>query len=162
MNIVLDRDKNPKYYYSTKSYNSMKKNVLSLFFFAFISIATAIFSISEANAQTNCDVIRYHGQGYSTRIFSVINNWNGTYTIVLIVENDGCPGPGCKKMNHYAVEADPGTYSNISVQALSGSFTFANIDYGPTIGGIPFQGFRISNANGMETARPPLSRSLIP
>ena len=127
----------------------MKKNVLSLFFFAFISIATAIFSISEANAQTNCDVIRYHGQGYSTRIFSVINNWNGTYTIVLIVENDGCPGPACKKMNHYAVEADPGTYSNISVQALSGAFTFANIDYGPTIGGIPFQGFRISNANGM-------------
>ena len=112
----------------------------------FCLILTSIF-ITSLQAQDTCEVPKYHGQGYTTTIASVTDNGGGSYTIVLRVENDGCSG--CKKLNSYSVEADPGTYSDISVQLISGSFTFANINYGPDLGGDPFQGFRINNANGM-------------
>ncbi len=107
------------------------------------------FNFYSLHAQQDCSDSQFMGQGYTTSIDTVADNGDGSFTIVLIVENDGCPGPACKKLNHYSVEADPGTYSNISVQQLTGDFTFASINYGPDLGGDPFQGFRISNANGM-------------
>lgn len=100
-----------------------------------------------------CIIQTTQDQGYSTSISNVIDNGNGSYTITLIVENDGCNG--CKKLNTYAVEAEPGTYSDVTVDVLSGNFTYANIDLGPDLGNnIPFQGFRINNANGMGNGNP--------
>ena len=128
--------------------NTVTINVLSRRFFFVFSMLFAFISIS-LKAQTDCEISKFQGQGYTTTLTSVIDNGNGSYNIVVIVSNDGCPGPQCKKLNHYSVEADAGTYSNISVLVISGSFTFANINYGPDLGGDPFDGFRINNANGM-------------
>jgi hypothetical protein len=100
-------------------------------------------------AQENCEVSKDMGEGYTTRISSVTDNGNDSYTIVLIVEHGTCIGSPCKQLVHYSVEADPGTYSGISVQTLYGQFGYASIDYGPNLGGDPFQGFRINNTNGM-------------
>lgn len=41
-------------------------------------------------AQSGCGITKYHGDGYSTTINSVVDNGDGTYTIVLYVEHDGC------------------------------------------------------------------------
>lgn len=100
-------------------------------------------------AEEPCTISQDHGQGYSTTISSVVENEDGSHTIVLIVEHDGSTGPGYKKMSQYTVEADPGTYSNVSVQALSGNFSYMNIDYGPNFAGCPFQGFRINRIRGL-------------
>jgi len=100
-------------------------------------------------AEEPCTISQDHGQGYSTTISSVVENEDGSHTIVLIVEHDGSTGPGYKKMSQYTVEADPGTYSNVSVQALSGNFSYMNIDYGPNFAGCPFQGFRINRIQGL-------------
>jgi hypothetical protein len=107
-----------------------------------------LFSFGKLSAQ-DCANSKFMGQGYTSSISSVTENSNGTHTIVLIVANDGCPGPACKKLNQYSVEADPGTYSNISIQTISGNFSYANINFGPNLGGDPFQGFRVNNTNGM-------------
>jgi hypothetical protein len=128
----------------------MKTNTLNVIGRKFYILFSLIFIFSAYNlsAQTGCEVSKDHGQCYSTKISSVISNGNNSYTIVLIVSNSGCPGPGCKKMTHYSVEADPGTYSNISVHTLTGNFTYSSINFGPNIG-CPFQGFRINGTNGM-------------
>lgn len=119
-----------------------------LYMYCIVILAVLISNARPAQAQQSCEDFRDMGQGYSTTIASVTDHGDNSFTIVLIVENDG--NPAAKKLNHYAVEADPGTYSGVSVQLLSGAFTFANIDLGPNLGaGIPFQGFRINNANGM-------------
>jgi len=118
------------------------KKVSALLLLAFI-----LASVFTVNAQDNCEIAKLHGEGYTTTISSVTDNGDNSYTIVLIAENDGCAG--CKKLNRYSIEADPGTYSGISVEVLSGNFTYANIDYGPNLSSDPFQGFRINNANGM-------------
>jgi hypothetical protein len=55
----------------------------------------------------------------------------------------------CNKLFNFSVEADAGTYSDITVQALSGAFTYGGINYGPVLPNTPFQGFRITNINGM-------------
>ncbi|MFT5972695.1 MAG: hypothetical protein ACJAZC_002892 [Cryomorphaceae bacterium] len=101
---------------------------------------------TSLSAQENCALSEEQSNGYSTSISNVTENSDGTYTIVVILENDGCSG--CKKLNRFSVEADPGTYSDVDVQLLSGDFTFANIDLGPSIGG-GLTGFKINNTNGM-------------
>ncbi len=102
---------------------------------------------SQLQAQDNCGISASLAQGYTTTLSEVIANANGTHTITLIVENNGCTG--CKKLNRFSVQAAPGTFSNVVVEVLSGEFTYANIDLGPNLGGDPFQGFRINNTNGM-------------
>ena len=69
--------------------------------------------------QTNCEVTKGHGQGYTTTITSVSDNGNNSYTIVLTIEHDGCGGPQCKELSHYSVEADENTYSDVSVNIVS-------------------------------------------
>lgn len=98
-------------------------------------------------AQEDCSTPFAMEQGYTTTISQVVQNVDGSHTITLIVENDGCQG--CKKLNRYSVQASAGTYSDIEVELLSGDFTYANINLGPNLGGDPFQGFRINNTNGM-------------
>lgn len=100
-----------------------------------------------AQAQTNCATNVSMAQGYTTSINSVVQNANGTYTIVLRVTNNGCIG--CKKLNSLTIKAAPGTYSNVSVQQLSGAFTYASISMGPTLSQCAYTGFRINNTNGI-------------
>jgi LruC domain-containing protein len=126
----------------------MKKILLSIFSFALVSLMTiSVFSTSAI--ATVCDITKANGGGFSTTVKSVVCNPNGTYTIILRVEHDGCGGPECKALSHYSVEADPGTYSNISVSIISGGMTYSNIDNGPNLGSDPFQGFKIDNVSGI-------------
>ena len=103
--------------------------------------------IGTVNAQTNCENTSTLAEGYATSISDVVDNGNGSYTITLIVVNDGCSG--CKKLNSFTVEADPGTYSNVIVQVLSGAVTYASISMGPNLSGTSVTGFRINNTNGI-------------
>ncbi len=98
-----------------------------------------------------CDVTKSNGGGFTTTIQSVIcNNTNNTHTIVLSVEHNGCGGNLCKALTCYAIQAVPGTYSNVSVQVISGTMTYSNISMGPDLGGsIPFQGFKIDGTQGI-------------
>ena len=100
----------------------------------------------------NCSITKAHGRGYYTSITSVVNN-GGSYTIVLKVEHSGCYGPHCHALSHYSVQATPGTYSNVSVNVLSGSMTYSCIDMGPNIGE-PFYGFKIENTSGIGDGQP--------
>lgn len=93
--------------------------------------------------QTNCEITKGHGQGYSTTITSVTDNGGNSYTIVLTVEHNGCPGPSCKELSHYSIEADENTYSDVSVNIVSGSMTYSKIDMGYNLGKDPFDGFKI-------------------
>lgn len=103
--------------------------------------------LSAAQAQSDCANTSELAEGYTTSISGVTDNGDGSYTIVLTVINDGCAG--CRKLNAFTVEADPGTYSNVSVQVLYGPFSYANIDLGPNLSGTSLTGFRINNTNGM-------------
>ena len=113
-----------------------------------MSIALMSFSLS-ASAVVVCEIQKTNGGGFTTTIQSVVDNCDGTYTIVLRVEHDGCPGPACKELSHYSVEADPGTYSGIGVAVISGGMTYGNIDMGPNLGSDPFDGFKIDNTSGI-------------
>jgi hypothetical protein len=43
----------------------------------------------------------------------------------------------------------PGTYSDITVEVVSGSMTYGSIDMGPDLGVDPFHGFKINNISGI-------------
>ena len=96
-----------------------------------------------------CDVTKENGGGFTTTISGVQNNGDGTYTIELTIEHDGCGGPSCKELSHYSVEADPGTYSDVSVTVVSGGMTYGQIDMGPNLGSDPFDGFKIDGTSGI-------------
>ncbi len=114
-----------------------------------ILILFIVCTNSGFSQKTPCSVNKYNGGGFSTTIQSVVCNANGTYAIVLLVNHNGCQGPLCKALSHYSVEADPGTYSNVSVQVTSGGMTYSNIDLGPNLGSDPFQGFKIDGVSGI-------------
>jgi len=98
-----------------------------------------------------CDVTKANGGGFTTSIQSVVCNPGGTsYTVILRVYHNGCGGTLCKELSHYSVEADPGTYSNISVAVVFGGMTYTNIVLGPNLGSsTPFQGFKIDGIDGI-------------
>lgn len=115
----------------------------------FLFVLLLSFSF-KSQAAVTCDVTKIHGQGYTTSITDVIDNCDGTYTITLRVDHDGCGGPACKELSNYAVEATPGTYTNVSVNVLSGGMTYSNIDMGPNLGAqINFDGFKVDGINGI-------------
>ena len=127
------------------AYNGHK----ALYMRVLLFLVFSLISISGTLAQVACDVTKLHDLGYTTSISSVNSDVNGNYTIVLLVEHDGCPGPICKGLSHYSVEALPGTYSDISVEVISGNMAYGSIVYGPNLGGDPFEGFKISNTSGI-------------
>lgn len=105
-------------------------------------------------AQSECSAILDQGAGFTTAIESVTflgtdTNGDEMHEITLRVENDGCTDPECKSLNQYAVEAIAGTYSDISHATITGNITYGGINMGPQLGGVPFDGFRISNINGI-------------
>ena len=116
----------------------------------FLFLFTSLFH--TLRAQTNCAFNSVLSQGYTVSIASVTENTNGTHTIVLKVLNNGCAG--CKKINSFTVQAAAGTYSNVSVQLLSGAFTYSNISLGPTLSSCSYTGFRINGTNGMGNGQP--------
>ncbi|HBF21979.1 MAG: hypothetical protein CMI36_02775 [Owenweeksia sp.] len=86
--------------------------------------------------------------GFTTSIQSVnCNNGGSSYTITLRIANNGCSGGPCKELSHLSVEADAGTYSNISVSNVSGNMSYGSIANGPDLGQDPFQGFKVDNTS---------------
>lgn len=96
---------------------------------------------------SDCEITKTNGGGFTTTIESVVCNDDGTHDIVIRIEHDGCGGPTCKELSHYSVEADAGTYSDISVTVISGNMTYGNIDLGPNLGSDPFDGFKVDETN---------------
>jgi len=96
----------------------------------------------------NCTAFFDHGLGYTTSIISATDNEDGTQTIRLKVEHDGCSGWFCKELDYFAVEAEAGTFSDITVDLLEGNFTYGEIVLGPDIGE-SFEGFKIDNTAGI-------------
>jgi hypothetical protein len=119
--------------------------IVSLIFILFFSVKT----FPAAIIIEDCKITKTHGQGYATTITSVNENDDGSHTITISVSNDGCAAPGCKELSHYSVQALPGTYSDISVEVVSGSMTYGSIDMGPNLGSDPFTGFKINNISGI-------------
>ena len=105
-----------------------------------------IFNISAAPSP--CSITKTNGGGFTTTITSVTQS-GGLYTIVLTIEHNGCGGPTCKELSHYSIEADNGTYSNVSWQQLWGDATMSgNIEM--SLGNNdPFDGFKLDNASNI-------------
>ncbi len=114
---------------------------------------TGMLTAGPAQGQNTCDVLKDHGQGYTTAITSVVANDDNSYSIVLDVKHNGCSG-NCKAMAHYSVEAQPGTYSDVVITLISGSFNYQNINMGPDLGNDPFTGFRINGTAGFGNGDP--------
>ena len=117
------------------NYNAASAFSLSSFFLILFTILLSKTLV----AQQECEIGYLHGQGYTTDIQSVTAVGADQFIIVLSLKHDNCGPPACKKINHYAVQAIPGTYSNVSAVILSGSSGNPNINLGPNIGGVPFQ-----------------------
>lgn len=98
---------------------------------------------------TTCTITKTNGGGFTTTIESVVQNCNGTYTIQLLVQHNGCGGPSCKELSHLSIEASPGSYSNMSLQVVSGTMTGGNLVSGPNLGSDPFQGFKFDNTGNI-------------
>jgi len=130
----------------------MKRLLLSLAVCFLTAVATPCFSFDTPDVAVqdsdNCTAYFEQGLGYTTSIFSTTDNGNGTYTIRLRVEHDGCSGWFCKELDYFAVEAEPGTYSDISVDLLEGNFNYEDINLGPDIGE-SFDGFKVNNTSGI-------------
>lgn len=106
----------------------------------------ALMSLSiQSHAVVSCEVTKTNGGGFTTTIESVVDNCDGTHTIVLRVEHNGCGGPNCKELSHYSIEAEPGTYSDVDIEIRQGQMTYGSIDLGPNLGSDPFDGFKIDN-----------------
>lgn len=115
---------------------------MSLCLTALLIIFTGPVSFAQ---DPDCEISVDNGLGYTSIIKEVVDLGNGDYTINLSIFFDGCPGPGCKNVSYIALEADPGTYSNVSAVANVGGSTFTpSINLGPNQGGIPFTGMKIS------------------
>ena len=129
---------------------NLLKNTFQNLFIRIFSVIVFMFLLSNTNAAyaDDCYVTKINGGGFSTTISSVTAN-GSDYTIVLTVEHDGCPGPVCKELSHYSIEADENSYSNISVDVLSGGMTYDEINLGPNLGGDPFSGFKIDGTSGI-------------
>lgn len=119
--------------------------VLSVFTVTTFMLIVSL-NVFAAPPSDDCEVSKDNGCEYTTTISSVILT-GGVYTIVLTVEAD--EDDDCSALSHYSVEALPGTYSNISVDVISGGMTYGDINYGPNLGSDPFDGFKIDDIEGI-------------
>ncbi len=118
---------------------------LKLFFIVSLLLLVGLYS--QAAAVVSCEITKTNGGGFTTTIESVVDNCDGSYTIVLRIEHNGCGGPSCKTLSHYSVEADPGTYSDVSIDIREGQMTYTELELGPNLGSDPFQGFKIDGVS---------------
>lgn len=118
-------------------------------FVLIISIGLITNSI-DCRSQSFCSTSQSHGNsGYISSIESVSINSDNNYSIVLRVEHNGCSDQQCKALNQYSIEADQGTYSDISYYTVYGNMSSNGINMGPNLGGTPFDGFRIASISGI-------------
>ncbi len=118
---------------------------LKLFFIVSLLLLVGLYS--QAAAVVSCEITKTNGGGFTTTIESVVDNCDGSYTIVLRIEHNGCGGPSCKTLSHYSVEADPGTYTDVSIDIREGQMTYTELELGPNLGSDPFQGFKIDGVS---------------
>lgn len=124
----------------------MKKLITNIFAFSLV-ILMAGLSAKQSRAQGSCAVEKHIADGYYAAIWSVVDNGDNTYTIQIKVRNDGSGGD--KEISHSVIEADGGTYSDVSITDHSANFSYGNIDLGPNIGNNwPFQGFKVDGTSG--------------
>jgi LruC domain-containing protein len=89
----------------------------------------------------DCSVSVSHGDGYTTTI-STVTKVSAGYQIVLTCSYDGSTGG--KGLDHYSIQANSGTFSNVSFNAVSGNTT-GTLNLGPQLVGDPFTtGFQIN------------------
>lgn len=121
------------------------KITAALFTMVFFLIAASV----QVQGQSSCELSRTHGQGFTTSIESVVQDCDGGFEIKLRLEHDGCSGPSCKELSNYAIEAQNGTYSDISVGDVAGGFSYGNIETGNLGSQIPFDGIKVDGVSGI-------------
>jgi LruC domain-containing protein len=125
------------------------KDLRNFKFMLLFATFAMLFVSSNTYAVVSCEVSKVNGGGFTTIIESVVDNCNGTHTIVLRVEHNGCSGPSCKALSHYSVQAQSGTYTNVSVVRRSGTMTWSKVELGPNLGSDPFQGFKVDGVKNI-------------
>ena len=123
-----------------KPYYARSKEVFSLQ----LSKAPERFISDTIYDDVNCQVAKTTSGGYETTLAGVTYNADDTYTIELTLIHNGCSGPHCPELTDFSVEADAGTYSNVSFSNASGV-----LDLGPHLENAPFQGFQINSSGGI-------------
>lgn len=105
-------------------------------------------NLTTLSTETSKTEYKLNGGGFSTRINSVVENSNGTYTIQIEVAHDGCSGKDCKELSHFSVEVNNGnTFSDVSWSVVQGGVT-GNIE--ESLGNNdPFDGFKLDNVSGI-------------
>jgi hypothetical protein len=133
------------------------KTVKSLFILfitlLFVQLAVAN-NPTDASLNADCGISKLNdnnGQndngGFSTKLTSVIKNCDGTFTIQVLISHNGCSSPNCKELSHFSIKANPGSYSNVSWNSVSGN-TSGNLEL--SLGNNdPFDGFKLDNVNGI-------------
>ena len=125
-------------------------------FFIKLAFLSCCFVLMSANVMTQsfCAIPKDHEMGYISSIESVVLNSDSTHTIKLRVQHSGNSEPGWKALNHYSVEADVGTYSDISYETVYGDVSHNGINMGPNLGGWNKDGFRIASISGIGPGMP--------
>jgi len=110
---------------------TLSTSLIAILFLLTINTRAAKYEITKANSE-----------GFTVTIESVVDNLDDTYSIVLRVANTGRNAFSCKELSQFAVEALPGTYSNVSLSLVAGTMSYASLNEGPNLGTEPFQGFK--------------------
>jgi LruC domain-containing protein len=111
-------------------------------------IIVAFTSIINANPPNVCDITKVNGGGFSTTISSV-TQFGGQYIITLTIDHDGCGGPTCKELSHFSIEADNGTFSNVSWNQVWGDETMGGHIEMSLGNNDPFDGFKLDDASNI-------------
>lgn len=83
--------------------------------------------------------------GYGTKIQSVTYN-GSSYDITIQVAHNGCGGPNCKALSHFAIEANSGNLVGTPVFTPATGMT-GNLAY--SLPQYAFDGFKIDNTSGI-------------
>ncbi|NOY50483.1 MAG: LruC domain-containing protein [Chlorobi bacterium] len=134
--------KNPIYKISDKVISGK----LKLWFVVLTIIAFA--NVISASPTTPCGITKVNGGGFSTTISSV-TQVGGQYVITLTIDHDGCGGPSCKELSHYSIEADNGTYSNVSWNQVWGDETMEGEIEMSLGNNDPFDGFKLDDTENI-------------
>ena len=106
------------------------------------SLIAILFLFTINTRAEKYEVTKANSEGFTVTIESVVDNLDDTYSIVLRVANTGRNAFSCKELSQFAVEALPGTYSNLSLSLVAGTMSYASLNEGPNLGTEPFQGFK--------------------
>ncbi len=115
----------------------------------FVSITILAFANTmSASPPSPCGITKINGGGFSTTISSV-TQVGGQYVITLTIDHDGCGGPSCKELSHYSIEADNGTYSNVSWNQVWGDETIEGEIEMSLGNNDPFDGFKLDDVENI-------------